>query len=154
MMEALAQTRAQSSEIIEIWRVAGLLHDLDYLRAPHDGEDRGVHESHPVPLVMTLRNLGYPPALTLSILEHSPHLDLEPSSQMSAALIACDEAATLCAFGEDISTIDGVPQSVIYAIPLAAEKDLEGRRRSNIRQRMLLNFERMNAPASNFAVRI
>lgn len=153
MMRAMAEMQGASPEKCEIWHAAGLLHDLDYLRAPHDLVGHDDHESHPIPLVVTLQGLNYPPVLILAILEHSPHLDLGTSSSMSAALIACDEAATLCAFGDDVGKIEGVPQCVIDAIPERREKpSAEGRRRQNIKERMLANFQKANSSSMEFVV--
>jgi putative nucleotidyltransferase with HDIG domain len=153
MMENLALERGESSNMRKMWHAAGLLHDLDYLKAPHDQYGRFVGESHPLPLAVMLQDKGFPPFLILAILEHSPHLELSMSSQMSAALIGCDEAATLAAFGDDLDTIKGVPSAVIAAIPRREVSSLAtGKRRHNIRERMLAAFDKLNSPKSSFPV--
>lgn len=154
MLSNLAEDRGEPLDICAVWQAAGLLHDLDHLREPHYDPGHDEDENHPIPLVLTLQARDFPPVLTLAILEHAPHFDLGTSSRMSAALIACDEAATLVAIGEDLSAIPGVPQAVLNAIPQHVEHHAEGRRRENITARMLANFRRMDEPLSSFAVQL
>lgn len=154
MMRNLARERGGDESTQECWHLTGLLHDLDYLKAPHDKPGHDEDESHPVPLVLSLRARKLPAGMTLAILEHSPHLDLGQSSRLSAALIGCDEAATLTAFGDPVAAIPGVPRSVIDSIPQhKATAPASGKRRTNIRERMLAAFQRLDDPADSFALR-
>lgn len=83
----------------ELYYRVGFVHDLDYLRFPHDAgkwvpQDEN---THPVPLAFAMRELGVHPAVILAVLEHAPYLGLDaaPSSRLSAALSAAEDLVTM-----------------------------------------------------------
>jgi hypothetical protein len=83
---------------IELYGTTGLIHDLDYLRHPHD---RGIYVGrHPIPLVKYLMRRNANPYMCLAILEHAPHLKLNNLSRLSFSLTGCEELATLISFNE------------------------------------------------------
>lgn len=140
LMQVVAEGIGQP---VNLYRAAGLLHDLDYPAAPHFPAGPEGDEGHPVPVVRDLVDLGVPPILSLAVLEHSPHLGFEPSSRLSAALIACDEAATLHAFGAHSPDFADVPATVaeILARRAGDPRIRTGTVRPNVRERMRLAFE-------------
>lgn len=75
------------------YRVAGLLHDLDYERHPSAAE-------HPFVGVAFLRDQGLPEEILHAILAHADYSGVAPESHLDRALFACDELAgflTACA---------------------------------------------------------
>ena len=68
------------------WRIAGLLHDLDYEKHP------SLHE-HPFVGERELERLGYPADVRAAILGHAPHTGVQRSSRLAQALFAVDELA-------------------------------------------------------------
>lgn len=85
----------------ELYYRVGCVHDLDYLRFPHDAPQAGSETecAHPVPLARAMRDMGVDPAVTLAVLEHAAYLGLykKPSSRLSAALSAAEDLATIAA---------------------------------------------------------
>ena len=69
-----------------LWRITGLLHDLDYERHPTSAE-------HPFVGVAHLKKLGYPEAVTEAILGHATYSGTPRTSLMAKTLFACDELA-------------------------------------------------------------
>lgn len=96
MLEALA---GRLGEPVELWRTAGLLHDLDYVRYPHHDAAIASDKAHPVGISTRLFEKGAPPILILALLSHAPHLQLRPESALGWAVLACDEQATMSGFG-------------------------------------------------------
>jgi hypothetical protein len=101
------------------YRLVGLLHDVDYLEAPHDldepddrediaaaGEKENV-DIHPSLVVKEMALRGAPLEMTLAILEHAPHARLRDveMSPMSQALYFADNFATCksagCKLGDE-----------------------------------------------------
>jgi putative nucleotidyltransferase with HDIG domain len=68
-----------------LWRLVGLLHDLDYERYP--SQEAG----HPFRGVEHLRSLGYPEVICRAILSHADYSGVPRTSRMEHALHACDE---------------------------------------------------------------
>ena len=66
------------------WRIAGLLHDLDYERHP-------TPEEHPTVGVAELERLGYPEEIRTAILGHAPYLGVPRETDLARALFAVDE---------------------------------------------------------------
>lgn len=72
---------------VELWGLAGLLHDLDWERHP---------EEHPLKAVDRLRELGYPEEVLRAILAHrSDFTGVEPETELDKVLVACDELSGL-----------------------------------------------------------
>ncbi len=94
----------------ELYYRVGFVHDLDYLRFPHDihqtkAEPEG---AHPVPLARAMHELGVHPAVTLAVLEHAPYIGVSdaPSSRLSAALSAAEDLATIAALVPPFDGLD------------------------------------------------
>lgn len=72
---------------VELWGLAGLLHDLDWEKHP---------DRHPLVAVEHLRELGYPEEVLHAILAHrSDFTGVEPESELDKVLLACDELSGL-----------------------------------------------------------
>ncbi len=67
---------------LEVWRIAGLLHDFDYERFPDTHPMRGAEE---------LRRLGYPDVVVEAILGHGDHTGVPRVSLVARTVYACDE---------------------------------------------------------------
>jgi predicted hydrolase (HD superfamily) len=90
----LGLTGAEADRFVELYAVAGLLHDFDYDRHPS-------LEEHPFIGVAHLRELGWPEAVLHAILAHADYSGTPRESHLDKALFACDELAgflTACAF--------------------------------------------------------
>lgn len=74
------------NEDITLWRITGLLHDLDYERHP-------TPEEHPYVGTDLLRSLGYPEIMIDAILGHAPYTGTPRTTLLSRALFAVDELA-------------------------------------------------------------
>jgi putative nucleotidyltransferase with HDIG domain len=70
----------------ELWRMTGLLHDMDYERHPTEDE-------HPYVGVEELAKRGYPEALRKAILGHAPYTGVERTTPLAQTLFAVDELA-------------------------------------------------------------
>lgn len=70
----------------EKWRMAGLLHDLDYERFP---------DQHPLKAVSVLKERGYDGEIQRAILCHVESTGFEPQTPMEKSICAVDE---LCGF--------------------------------------------------------
>ncbi|MFN3596028.1 MAG: HD domain-containing protein [Rubricoccaceae bacterium] len=75
-----------AGEDVETWRMAGLLHDLDYERHPSLDE-------HPFVGVRALEARGYPREICEAILGHAPHTGVPRETPMARTLFAVDELA-------------------------------------------------------------
>jgi predicted hydrolase (HD superfamily) len=67
---------------LEVWRIAGLLHDFDYERYP---------ETHPMRGAEELRRLGYPDDVVDAVLGHGDHTGVPRTSMLAKTVYACDE---------------------------------------------------------------
>jgi predicted hydrolase (HD superfamily) len=67
---------------LELWRVAGLLHDFDYERYP---------DQHPLPGAEELRRRGYPADVVEAVLGHGDHTGIPRTSLLARTVYACDE---------------------------------------------------------------
>src|SRR6202167_4767571 len=91
--ERLKLTGAEAERFVELYAVAGLLHDMDYDRHPS-------LEEHPFVGVAHLRELGWPETVLHAILAHADYSGTPRESHLDKALFACDELAgflTACA---------------------------------------------------------
>ena len=81
---SMAELARQRGGDVEAWRIAGLLHDLDYERYPE--ADR-----HPTIGVEELERHGCPAEIRTAILGHVPQLGVPRETDMAKALFAADE---------------------------------------------------------------
>ena len=70
----------------ELWRMTGLLHDMDYEKHPS-------MEEHPFIGVEVLRGLGYPEVMLEAILGHATYSGVARTTQLAKTLFAVDELA-------------------------------------------------------------
>lgn len=71
---------------VELWRMTGLLHDMDYEHHPSE-------EEHPYVGVQALRSQGYPEELCEAILGHATHTGVKRETLLAKTLFAVDELA-------------------------------------------------------------
>jgi putative nucleotidyltransferase with HDIG domain len=81
------------SEDVELWGLAGLLHDFDYERWPN--EAHAADQEHPAEGVRILRGLGVPEPVLQAILGHASYTGVPRESLMARALFAVDELTGL-----------------------------------------------------------
>jgi predicted hydrolase (HD superfamily) len=102
--ERLQLTGAEADRFIELYAVAGLLHDMDYDRHPS-------LEEHPFVGVAHLREQGWPEEVLHAILAHADYSGTPRVSHLDKALFACDELAgflTACAYVKPSKSIHEV----------------------------------------------
>lgn len=75
-------------EDVELWRITGLLHDMDYEKHPSLDE-------HPFVGVGVLREEGYPDAVIEAILGHATYSGTPRTTRLARTLFAVDELAGL-----------------------------------------------------------
>lgn len=73
-------------EDVEMWRMTGLLHDMDYEKHPTADE-------HPYIGVEVLRAQGYPDAMLEAILGHADYTNTPRNTLLARTLFAVDELA-------------------------------------------------------------
>jgi putative nucleotidyltransferase with HDIG domain len=89
---AMAAYAQRDGHDVELWSVAGLLHDADYERFPDmDDTERG----HPRTIMAELERRAAPPELVRAIASHADFMGVEPESPMERTLVGVDE---LCGF--------------------------------------------------------
>ena len=76
----------QSNEDEELWRMTGLLHDMDYEKHP-------TPEEHPFVGIEVLRVLGYPEIMLEAILGHATYSGVARTTPLAKTLFAVDELA-------------------------------------------------------------
>jgi hypothetical protein len=93
--DLMAILAADTGEDVILYRQVGRIHDIDYVRYPHDRGDPGI--CHPFPLVADLMVAGVDPRISLAVFEHAGYVGggCRFSSKLSAALSACEDLATL-----------------------------------------------------------
>ncbi|TDI76911.1 MAG: HDIG domain-containing protein [Bacteroidetes bacterium] len=74
------------SEDEELWRMTGLLHDMDYERHP-------TPEEHPITGVRELERLGYPEIMRTAIMGHASYSNVPRETRLAKTLFAVDELA-------------------------------------------------------------
>ena len=102
--ERLGLSGAEAETMRDLYRSAGLLHDLDYERHPSLDE-------HPFVGVAYLREQGWPEEMLHAILAHADYSGVLPESHLDRALFACDELAgflTACALVKPTKSIADV----------------------------------------------
>jgi putative nucleotidyltransferase with HDIG domain len=92
-----------------LWRVAGLIHDLDFERHP-DMDDP--INGHPRTAVRLFRELGLPAELIQAVEGHAPFLGVPRTTPMDYALYASDE-------------LTGLIMAVAYVRPSKDIRDVE-----------------------------
>jgi predicted hydrolase (HD superfamily) len=95
---------ADAADFIEVYSIAGLLHDFDYDRHPS-------LEEHPFVGVSFLRGQGWPEPVLHAILAHADYSGTPRDSHLDRALFACDELAgflTACALVKPSKSIKEV----------------------------------------------
>jgi len=105
---AMAHYARVFGEDEESWRIAGLLHDMDYERYPS-------LDDHPFRGVEVLRERGYPPEIVEAVLGHAPHTGQARTTRMATTLFAVDELAgfvTAVAYVRPGGLSDMEPKSV------------------------------------------
>ena len=91
-------------EDVELWGMAGLLHDFDYDAHPDEHPNWGIE---------LLKSQGYPDAVIQSIAAHAPErTGVEPTTLMDKYLFACDE-------------LSGFITAVTYVRPSKSIHDVE-----------------------------
>ena len=95
---------AEAEEFVELYAVAGLLHDFDYDKHPS-------LEEHPFVGVKFLREQGWPDVVLHAILAHADYSGTPRETHLDKALFACDELAgflTACALVKPSKSIHEV----------------------------------------------
>jgi len=75
-------------EEVEVWGIAGLLHDFDWEIHPS-------MEGHPQDGAPILRQRGVPEDIVRAVLSHADHTGIPRQTRMEKALYACDEITGL-----------------------------------------------------------
>jgi len=75
-------------EEMEVWAIAGLLHDFDWEIHPS-------MEGHPQEGAPILRQRGVPEDIVRAVLSHADHTGIPRQTRMEKALYACDEITGL-----------------------------------------------------------
>ena len=73
-------------EDVELWRITGLLHDMDYEKHPTPDE-------HPFVGTTVLRGKGYPDEVIEAILGHATYSGTPRTTRLAKTLFAVDELA-------------------------------------------------------------
>lgn len=85
---AMRNYGSRFGEDVELWGLAGLLHDFDW--EIHPSLDQHPQEGAPI-----LRQRGVPETVVRCILSHADHTGVPRRSRMEHALYACDELTGL-----------------------------------------------------------
>ncbi|HEX9068418.1 MAG TPA: HDIG domain-containing protein [Ktedonobacterales bacterium] len=99
----------QRGEDESLWRIAGLLHDVDY-------EEHPTIEEHGKIGAEWLRDLGYPESIVFSTHAHNDHFGIPRDDALSKTVYACDELAGLlvaCALVRPGKTFEGMEASSV-----------------------------------------
>ncbi len=90
---AMRAYAALHGEDVELWGLAGLMHDFDYERLPNNAHL--ADQEHPAEGVRVLRGLGYPEEVLQAILGHAQYTGVARETRMARALFAVDEMCGL-----------------------------------------------------------
>lgn len=110
-MRAMAAARGED---VELWGLAGLLHDMDYERYPDP--DTG----HPRMAMAELERLGQPAELVRAIASHADYLHVSRDTDLEKSLYAVDELSgfvVACAYVR--------PQGIHGMTPKSVKKKLK-----------------------------
>lgn len=88
---AMRAYAARFGEDVELWGLAGLVHDFDYERWPNDAH--AADDQHPSTGVAILRERGWPEKVLHAVMAHADYTGVEPDSRMAVTLRAVDELA-------------------------------------------------------------
>lgn len=80
-------------EDVELWGLAGLIHDFDYERFPNAA--LSPDQEHPSEGVRHLRQAGWPESVCEAVLGHANYTGVPRVSLMARTLFACDELTGL-----------------------------------------------------------
>jgi len=83
---SMAQYAELRGEDVFLWRITGLLHDMDYEKHP-------TPEEHPFIGVEELRRRGYPEEMLQAILGHATYSGVARETELAKTLFAVDELA-------------------------------------------------------------
>lgn len=83
---AMTEYARHFEQDVELWRMTGLLHDMDYEKHP-------TAEEHPFVGVALLKDLGYPEEMTEAILGHASYTGVARTTLLARTLFAVDELA-------------------------------------------------------------
>ncbi len=103
-------------EDVELWKMTGLLHDMDYEKHPSK-------EEHPFIGVELMRGLGYPEEMLQAILGHADYSGVPRDSLLAKTLFAVDE---LCGFTMAVAYMR--PTKLEGMSPKSITKKLKDRR--------------------------
>jgi len=76
----------------ELWRVAALVHDLDYERFPNMDD---AQNGHPRTALRLFESLNWSPQIIQAVAAHADFLGVPPTSLLDKTLRACDEITGL-----------------------------------------------------------
>ena len=99
---------------VELWGLAGLLHDLDYERHPD------LETGHPRVAMEEMRRRGYPEELIRAVGSHADFLGISRESAMEKALYAVDE---LCGFILAVAYVR--PEGLVGMTPKSVKKKMK-----------------------------
>jgi putative nucleotidyltransferase with HDIG domain len=99
---------------VELWGLAGLVHDLDYERYPD------LADGHPRYALRELEARGYPPELVRAVASHADYLKVSRDTAMEKALFAVDE---LCGFVLAVAYVR--PEGLVGMTPKSVKKKLK-----------------------------
>ena len=114
--ELMARLAARLNADEFLFRMTGLLHDLDYLDFPHDlkrpirGWKMQLEFVHPLPAALALDALDAPASMILAILAHSPHTGVPAYSILAHALRVADVWSTW----KEVHPLELAPDSASY----------------------------------------
>jgi putative nucleotidyltransferase with HDIG domain len=112
---SLAEYARLLGEDETLWRMTGLLHDMDYEKHPTQVE-------HPFVGVDALRKAGYPEIMIQAILGHATYSGVARTTPLARALFAVDE---LSGFVTAVAYVR--PEGLVGMTPKSVKKKLKDR---------------------------
>ncbi len=114
---AMAAYAQRGDHDVELWEVAGLLHDADYERHP-DMDDTEC--GHPRTIIAELQRRDAPPEMVHAIAAHADFLGVPAENEIDHTLLAVDE---LCGFLVACAQVR--PQGIHGLTPKSVKKKLK-----------------------------